>query len=197
MLAPYAVSQRFARANKLRRRDKGIKRRSGSKRSPAACYGHITPRCTMPARRAPIRRRALPTRLIPRPHAAPARAPPTLLHAPRHHRAAAGDGEHVLDGHLERLVHGAVGDRHVVVNRLHGAQRQGRTAGRARKAVWTVERKTFRPRPAPAWACMQVPAQTLIDTPHTPPPKKHQSLCSWVAAPPHRPAAPPPCHPPP
>jgi hypothetical protein len=41
------------------------------------------------------------------------------LDAPRHHRAAARDREHVLDRHQERLVDRAVRRRDVLVHRLH------------------------------------------------------------------------------
>ena len=43
----------------------------------------------------------------------------TLLDAAGHHRAAPGDGEHVLDRHQERLVDVAVGSGHVGVHCLH------------------------------------------------------------------------------
>jgi hypothetical protein len=42
----------------------------------------------------------------------------TALHTAGHHRAAAGDAEHVLDRHQKRLVHIALGLGNVTVDGL-------------------------------------------------------------------------------
>eukprot|EP00166_Cyanidium_caldarium_P003759 ctg_366.g216 len=112
------------------------------------------------------------------------------LHAPGHHRAPSGDAKAVLNGHQERLVHFAFGDRHAVEHLQQLVD--GAVTELATIALQRLERRPAHhppdptaPRPPPCRICSgtprnwarppavttaRAPASAAADRPHRSPP---------------------------